>query len=93
MIHLALLLRVSVVTTEGEAVTGEGGVLGSGVNRIVNPGLSRDGVSEPVQGVASFMFRCQDKSSTQTCNIEYTATCLQQFTVYCVVDNNILSDI
>ena len=44
VIHLALLLRVSVVTTEGEPVTGEGGVLGSGVNRIVNPGLSWDGV-------------------------------------------------
>jgi len=45
VIHLTLLLRVSVVATEGEAVTGEGGVLGSGVNGIVNPGLSWDGVS------------------------------------------------
>ena len=44
VIHLALLLGVSVVTTEGEPVTGEGGVLGSRVNRIVNPGLSWDGV-------------------------------------------------
>ena len=74
VIHLTLLLRVSVVTTEGEAVTGEGCVLGSRVDGIVNPGLSWDGVSEPVQGVASFMFGCQDNSGTQTCNTE---TCWQ----------------
>ena len=45
VIHLALLLRVSVVATEGEAVTSKGGVLGSGVNRIVNSRFSWDGVS------------------------------------------------
>ena len=65
VIHLALLLRVSIVTTEGEAVTGEGGVLGPGVNRVVDPGLPWDGVSQPVQGVASFVFCGQDQPSTQ----------------------------
>ena len=42
---LALSVRVSVVASEDETVTGEGGLLGSGVNRIVNPRLSWDGVS------------------------------------------------
>jgi hypothetical protein len=49
-------LRVGVVSTKGESRAGEGGLLYGGKDGIVRPGLSGDGILQPVQGVVTLPF-------------------------------------
>ena len=54
MVCLTLLLRVCIVTSEGEAIAGEGGLLNTCQDGIVHSWLSWDGVSQPIQRIIPF---------------------------------------
>ena len=56
MVGLTLLLGVGVVATKDETVAGEGGLLNSCQDRIVQSWLSWDGVPQPVQRITSLVF-------------------------------------
>ena len=57
---LALGLGVGVVTSEDEAVAGEGGLRHARHDGVVHAGLPRDGVLQPVDGVVAFVLHGQD---------------------------------
>ena len=58
---LALGLGVGVVTSEYEAVAGEGGVQNARHDGVVHAGLPGDGVLQPVDGVVAFILHRQDR--------------------------------
>ena len=58
---LALGLGVGVVSSEDEAVAGEGGLRHARHDGVVHARLPGDGVLEPVDGVVAFLLHGQDR--------------------------------
>ena len=58
-------LRVSIVSTKGEARAGEGGLLHGGKYGVVRPRLSGDCIPQPVQGVVTLPFSTEGQLDGQ----------------------------